>query len=181
MKEVLLRRPSTFGELQKDVKLSPPVLSEYLKGLEKDGIIDRQAKGKRIEYYLTARGKIPDELRKQYLSIALQMIEHQTGKSLVTGMRTLFGLAEDNPQFLDGFVQWIWDLTALVTSDDFLLWAQKNPGPQGSKLMKAELRRRIPMQFQMGASPIPESASQTLVMLQNVLDAMRDVVQRGKD
>lgn len=160
--------------------MSAPVLSEYLKGLEKGGITDRQLRGRRIEYYLTEKAKESEQLRRRYLAIALETMAHARGKSF--GAAGLFEFAQQTPQLLDAFVQWIWDITDLMTGDDFLRWAKSHPD-EGRKLMKAELRKRIPASFQLGTSPIGApllfSFSETLTMFQKILDAMREVVSTG--
>ncbi len=166
----------TFKELLERTGLSRSVVSGRVKELRKEGVIDRRLNGTRIEYYLTELAKQAEELRRQYMPVAINAIGRVKGKRFMTTMSSVFDTTEENPELLDAFIDWVWELSALMVSNDFQRWAEKHPGAKGTEVMKAQLAKKIPASFSQGTFPIPEPVSEDVNLLQKILTVMREAV-----
>jgi hypothetical protein len=69
----------TFGELQKDTKLQTNVLSEYLKNLQKNGLVDRDIESRRY------RARVPVTVQTLFFNEVLEFVRAQFEKSIKSG------------------------------------------------------------------------------------------------
>lgn len=75
----LMEGEKTFGELQEDTKLQTNVLSEYLKNLQKNGLIDRDIESRKY------RAKVPVTVQILFFNEVLEFVRAQFEKSIKSG------------------------------------------------------------------------------------------------
>jgi len=167
--------PSSFGEIETKVELSPPVLTNHLKELEKKGVIARQVEGRRVKYVLTNKGKSQEQIRRETVAKSFDVIgklarDHSSAKSLLD----LAEFAKTDPRFFDEFMQWMKDYMTLVTSEDTLRWLNRH-GDSGGRLLQAEVMKKL-KSLQAKQSESGGDLKELILVYQNLLNAMREVV-----
>lgn len=137
----------TFGELEEKVDRSRPVLSDYLKQLAKDGIIEQQTKGigreRRIEYVLTDKGKGQEQIVRDLVARGFQAIKDLSSENpAAKGLVELSKLAKDEPTVFKELLQWMNDYMALLASPEALQWVTKH-GEQGQRALGKEMTKQL--------------------------------------
>ncbi len=166
--------PSSFGEIETKVELSPPVLTNHLKELEKKGVIARQVEGRRVKDAYQQRKKsgtnTPRNRREVVRCNRKTGEDHSSAKSLLD----LAEFAKTDPRFFDEFMQWMKDYMTLVTSEDTLRWLNRH-GDSGGRLLQAEVMKKL-KSLQAKQSESGGDLKELILVYQNLLNAMREVV-----
>ncbi len=166
----------TFGELERKVELSRPVLSIYMKELEKAGEVARQIKGRRIEYVLTDKGKGQERMRRESIAKAFQVVGQLTRNySSAKSMLEIAEFAKESPEFFAEFLQWMTDYMTLVLSDDTLRWLRRHRDGSG-KLLQAEVMKKLAPFIKEIHADSEDDPKKVMSIFQNLLNSMKEVI-----
>jgi DNA-binding HxlR family transcriptional regulator len=165
--------PITFGELERKVGLSRPVLSDYLREMRNDGIITQQINAttekRRIEYVLTPKGKGEERMLRDSLASGFQLLKSLSSKDpSAKAIAELARMAKDDPNLFEQFSRWMTDYTVLMASEETREWLRRH----GEKQFRVELTKRL-------APRLPRAQSDREVVitdLQVLLDVTREIV-----
>jgi DNA-binding MarR family transcriptional regulator len=164
-------RPSTFGELTERVGLSRPILSKNLRELEKQGIIERRIRERRIEYDLTEKGRGAEELRKRYISDGFQLMKQLTGDfETAKTIHEIAKLAKEDPALVEATLGFSQDFLLFLMSEDTLRWMTKHPRKRRMQILREAIQKRIIN------VPTPQEPRELYTLMNDLLDAMREVV-----
>lgn len=177
---ILKENPSTFTELLNGAGRSRPVLTQYLKELVKDGMIERRIRDERIVYQLTQRGKASELMRTRALASGFQ-----AATSLVRDERTadlfadMFKMAREKPEFFQVLMDWMLDFTLFMTSDPVYesRWMRILGGNQDEwRPFRDEITKRIPT-----SSVQIDTPGKFRTMLDSILEATKSILLREKE
>lgn len=164
-------KPSTFSELLKTVGLSRPILTKYLRQLESEGTISRKISGRRIEYQLTGKGRGAEELRRQSIGSAFDVMKQIIGD--YEGTKALFEMAKiakQDPALAEAFLQFMQSLMLVLVSDDTLRWIKKHPPDEQKRIFSEEVKKRTPV------GPPPEDPAEMIAVLQSVPKIIKEII-----
>ena len=168
-------KPSRFGELKDAVKLSPPVLSKYLKKLLDERMITRRVNDRRIEYVITEKGKDEERQRRESLTTALQMVKRLTGNpEALKQMSTLADFAKEDPVLFEGLLTFVQEFLLLIMSDDVKRWFRKHPGDEGNRILENEVMKRMRKRVR-DLKPETETSADISKTFQLFVEIMREV------
>lgn len=120
MLTILKVHPSTFSELLDGTKLSRPVLTDHLKELIGNKIIERQISGEKTVYQLTQRGKAAELVRTRTLASGFQAATALIRNSVMAEKFVdMAKLSKDNPDMFQVLMDWMLDLSLFMNSDPF--------------------------------------------------------------
>jgi len=178
---IVKESPSTFTELLNSVGLSRPVLTQYLKELLKDGVIERRIRDERIVYELTQRGKASELMRTRALASGFQaatsLIRDERAAELFAIM---FKMARERPEFFQVLMDWMLDFALFMTSDPAYesRWIRILSGNQDEwRPFRDEIAKRIPT-----SSLQIDSPEKFRTMLDSILEATKAILlsEKGK-
>jgi len=181
MISVLKESPSTFTELLNSVRLSRPVLTQYLKELLKDGVIERRIRDERIVYELTQRGKAAELMRTRALAsgfrAATSLIRDERTAELFANM---LKMAREKPEFFRVLMDWMLDFALFMTSDPVYesRWVRILSGNQDEwRPFRDEIAKRIPT-----SSLRIDSPEKFRTMLNSILEVTKAILvsEKGK-
>jgi predicted transcriptional regulator len=172
--DIIEEKHPTFKELRDEAQLSNPVLSKYLRTLVEEGIIERQFAGARREFVLTDKGKGQEQLLREYVAKAFQVVKDLSSDyPAADALLELSKLAKGDPKFFNELVQWMSDYMALMASDESRQWIYRH-GESGTNRLRSELTKRITAYVK--ENPQPEKSRELIGLLQILLNTTREVV-----
>jgi len=173
--KLLRTKPSTFTELLSATKMSRPTLTNHLKELVEETVVEHN--GETRTYALTQRGKVVELLGTNLVSAGLKaaggIIHDSKGVELLGNMARM---AKENPEMFQIIMDWGLDLGLLVTSDPFFQsrWLKATAGNAESWApFQDEIKRRA-------ASANPETLDEFRAALDDIQAGIRKVLESEK-
>lgn len=180
-------KPSTHKELLEEIKLSRPILSQYLKELVNDGIIKRQIQGNEIKYTLTEMGddslkSLRESISKTFEIFTGLIHDHETMKALSSWAEVY----RKDPIFVDRFMQFYREYILIYISKEMMRWLLKGEPTQEkvqaldeetrnrlikerNEVLRKEVSKKVPIEP-------PTDTKELMTWIQNYLNAIKEVI-----
>jgi DNA-binding HxlR family transcriptional regulator len=172
---LLRTKPSTFTDLLTATKLSRPTLTNHLKELVTDALVEHDDETR--TYSLTQRGKTVELLGTNLVSAGLKaagrIIHDSNGAELLANMARM---AKEDPEMFQIIMDWGLDLALLVASDPVFQsrWVKATAGDRESWApFQEEIRRRT-------TSAQPKNLEEFRAALDDIQAGIRQVLENEK-